>query len=92
MKIVNFLLQSSTTEKYPKHLSELYPRNTQEIGSTDASKGESTQEKYPRKYEERTIQQDCQSHSQLYYCPAYPYPGNARRTVGPIRLYSKEIP
>lgn len=44
MKIVNFLLQSSTTEKYPKHLSELYPRNTQEIGSTDASKGESTQE------------------------------------------------
>lgn len=30
---------------------------------------ESTQEKYPRKYEERVIQQDCQSHSQLYYCP-----------------------
>ena len=53
---------------------------------------ESTQEKYPRKYEERAIQQNCQSHSQLYYCPAYPYPGNARRTVGPIRLYSKEIP
>ena len=25
-----------------------YPRNTQEIGSTDASKGESTQEKYPK--------------------------------------------
>jgi hypothetical protein len=28
---------------------EKYPRNTQEIGSTDASKGESAQEKYPGK-------------------------------------------
>ena len=37
---------------------EKYPRNTQEIGSTDASKGESAQEKCPRKVPRKSTQEN----------------------------------